>query len=149
MGNLKADHARWLRTAVLAGAAVLAVVPGRFAAGPGSGSGSSLWTSAVSDSNTVVSSPTTGGGYPQNFPTEGGCRLGSYNANHSESDIAVKPGTETLVGSSKFFFEKFSTFYDFHLGSYNIPGTNPSATTNNIVQGYECVTDKGMTQEMP
>src|SRR5713101_1435178 len=147
MGNLKADHARWLRTAVLAGAAVLAVVPGRFAAGPGSGSGSSLWTSGVSATDTVVSSPTNGGGYPLNFPTEGGCRLGSYNANHSESDIAVKPGTETLVGSSKFFFEKFSTFYDFHLGSYNISGTNPRATTNNIVQGYECVTTG--TQEMP
>ncbi len=147
MGNLKAHHARWLRTAVLAGAAVLAVVPGRFAAGPGSGSGSSLWTLGVSATDTVVSSPTNGGGYPQNFPTEGGCRLGSYNANHSESDIAVKPGTETLVGSSKFFFEKFSTFYDFHLGSYNISGTNPRATTNNIVQGYECVTTG--TQEMP
>jgi hypothetical protein len=106
-----------------------------------------LWSSSVSVANTVVSSPTTGGGYPQNFPTEGGCRLGSYNANHSESDIAVKPGTETLVGSSKFFFERFSTFYGFHLGSYNIPGTNAASTTNNIVQGYECVTTG--TQEMP
>src|SRR5260370_13451627 len=137
MGNLDGHSARWLRTAGLAGAAVLAVAPGRFAAGS-PGSGSSLWSSSVNASNSVVSTPTTGGGYPQNFPTEGGCRLGSYNANHSESDIAVMPGTETLVGSSKFFFEKFSTFYDFHLGSYNISGGNPRATTNNIVQGYEC-----------
>src|SRR5712691_1743623 len=132
----------------LAGMLALLAFPLPTAAG-GAGNDHSRWSSSVSASNAVVSTPTTGGGYPQNFPTEGGCRLGSYNANHSESDIAVKPGTEILVGSSKFFFEKFSTFYGFHLGSYNIPGTNPSATTNNIVQGYECVTDKGMTQEMP
>jgi hypothetical protein len=109
--------------------------------------GSGVWFTKVGAINTVVSSPTMGGGYPQNFPTEGGCRLGSYNANHSESEIAVKPGTDTLVGSSKFFFEKFSTFYAFHLGSYDIVGTDPAATTNNIVQGYECVTTG--TQEMP
>ncbi len=115
----------------------------------GNGGTNGVWRSSVEVTNTVVSSPTKGGGYPQNFPTEGGCRLGSYNANHSESDIAVKPGTETLVGSSKFFFEKFSTFYGFHLGSYNIPGTHPSATTNNIVQGYDCTTTTPPTQEMP
>ncbi len=130
----------------IAGLLALLASPLPAAAGVAS-NGHGLWSSAVSVTNTVVSSPTTGGGYPQNFPTEGGCRLGSYNANHSESDIAVKPGTETLVGSSKFFFEKFSTFYGFHLGSYNVPGTNPAATTNNIVQGYECVTTG--TQEMP
>ena len=32
----------------------------------------------------------------------------------SESWLAVKPGTEDLAGASKFFFEKFSTFSDFH-----------------------------------
>jgi hypothetical protein len=131
---------------VLAGLLALLVSPPATAAGVAS-NGLGLWSSSVSVGNTVVSSPTTGGGYPQNFPTEGACRLGSYNANHSESEIAVKPGTETLVGSSKFFFEKFSTFYGFHLGSYNIPGANPSATTNNIVQGYECATTG--TQQMP
>src|SRR5712692_2886840 len=106
-----------------------------------------LWQSKVGATNTVVSSSTAGGGYKQNFPVPGGCGLGTFNANHSESWLTVKPGTETLVGSSKFFFEKFSTFYNFHLGSYNISGTNPRATTNNIVQGYECVTTG--TQEMP
>ena len=147
MGRLTSLSSSSLRTGVLLGVAMLALTPGQPVAGSAGAAGSTLWSSAVSATNTVVSSPTMGGGYPQNFPTEGGCRLGSYNANHSESDIAVKPGTETLVGSSKFFFEKFSTFYGFHLGSYNIPGTNPSATTNNIVQGYECVTSG--TQEMP
>jgi hypothetical protein len=140
---------RLLRTASVVGALVVAIAPAKLAAGSSGNAGSqSLWTpSQATVSNAVVSSPTTGGGYPQNFPTPGGCRLGSYNANHSESEIAVKPGTETLVGTSKFFFEQFSTFYGFHVGSYSIPGSNPSATTNNIVQGYECVTTG--TQAMP
>ena len=43
------------------------------------------------------------------------------------------------------FFEKFSTFYDFHNGSYTIPGGTPAG--NNIVQGYECVSTG--TQAMP
>ena len=42
---------------------------------------------------------------------------GQYNANLSESWLAVKPGTEDLVGTSKIFFEKYSTFYMFHLGA--------------------------------
>jgi hypothetical protein len=81
----------------------------------------------------------------QTAPDPGTCRLGDYNANRSESWIAVKPGTEDLVGTSKVFFEKFSTFYDFHLGSYTIPGGTPAG--NNIVQGYECVSTG--TQAMP
>ncbi len=144
-GNLRRAVQPVSRLALAAMFAVLAS-PGQVAAGVAS-SGQSLWPSLVTASNTVVSSPTTGGGYPQNFPVEGGCRLGSYNSNHSESDIAVMPGTETLVGNSKFFFEKFSTFYAFHLGTYDIPGTNPSATRNNIVQGYDCVTTG--SQAMP
>ena len=75
----------------------------------------------------------------------GDLSAGDYNANRSESWIAVKPGTEDLVGTSKVFFEKFSTFYDFHLGSYTIPGGTPAG--NNIVQGYECVSTG--TQAMP
>src|SRR3989441_3693550 len=59
-------------------------------------------------SNQVVSTPVEGGGYPvpagSRVPLAGTCELGPYNANHSESWIAVKPGTEDLVGSSKFFF---------------------------------------------
>ena len=69
----------------------------------------SAWSSSVGFDNQVASSPTTGGGYPvpsrQTFPNPGTCRLGTFDSNHSESWIAVKPGTEDLVGSSKFFFE--------------------------------------------
>ena len=78
-------------------------------------------------------------------PNPGSCRLGDYNANLSESWISVQPGTENLVGTSKVFFEKFSTFYNFHLGS--ITFVNGAPVANNIVQGYECVSTG--TQEMP
>jgi len=66
-------------------------------------------------SNKVASIPFESGGYPvpsgSRVPLSGTCALGPYNANHSESWIAVNPGTEDLVGSSKFFFDKYSTFY--------------------------------------
>ncbi|MGH2577162.1 MAG: sialidase family protein, partial [Actinomycetota bacterium] len=81
----------------------------------------------------------------QTAPDPGTCRLGDYNANRSESWIAVKPGTEDLVGTSKVFFEKFSTFYDFHNGSYTI--SDGAAAGNNIIHGYECVSTG--TQAMP
>src|SRR6266508_6557970 len=107
------------------------------------------WASSVPFTNEVASSPFRAGGYPvapgQTAPDPGTCRLGDYNANRSESWIAVKPGTEDLVGTSKVFFEKFSTFYDFHLGAYTIVGGTP--TGNNIVHGYECVSTG--TQAMP
>jgi hypothetical protein len=90
-----------------------------------------------------------GGGYPvppgQTAPDPGTCRAGLYNSNLSESWIAVKPGTEDLVGTSKFFFEKFSTFYDFHLGSFTIH--DGKAVAANQVQGYDCISTG--TQEMP
>ena len=99
------------------------------------------WGSSVSFTNQVASSPTTGGGYPippgQTVPDAGTCRPGPFNANHSESWLAVKPGSEDLVGSSKFFFDKYSTFYMFYLGAYQIPGGTPSG--NNQLQGYDCV----------
>jgi hypothetical protein len=109
----------------------------------------SLWGASLPVTNVVVSKPVTGGGYPvppgQTAPDPGTCRPGEYNSNFSESWIAVKPGTEDLVGTSKFFFEKFSTFYDFHLGSYTIHDGTPVAA--NQVQGYDCVSTG--TQQMP
>jgi len=103
--------------------------------------------------NIVVSSPTSGGGYPQMPPVASGCvgpTVNNFNANHSESHLAVQPGTEQIVGSSKFFFDKYSTGYNFYLGSYNING---SAHTNNIVQGYDCSTTETtpgvLNQKMP
>jgi hypothetical protein len=108
-----------------------------------------LWSSSVPFTNVVASSPTTGGGYPvppgSRVPLAGTCRPGPFNANHSESWIAVKPGTEDLVGSSKFFFDKYSTFYMFYLGAYQI--LNGTPVSNNQVQGYDCVSTG--TQAMP
>jgi len=109
----------------------------------------SLWSSAVEFTNVVASTPVMGGGYPvepgTNAYVPGTCGPQPLNSNHSESWIAVKPGTEDLVGSSKFFISKWSTFYDFHLGSYTILGGTPVA--NNQVQGYDCTTVG--TQDMP
>jgi hypothetical protein len=108
------------------------------------------WSASVPVTNQVASKPFNGGGYPvppgSTAPLPGTCRLGDYNANQSESWIAVKPGTEDLVGTSKVFFEKYSTFYMFHLGSLTIRNGTPAG--NNIVQGYECVTT-GSTEEPP
>ncbi|MDP9281646.1 MAG: glycoside hydrolase [Chloroflexota bacterium] len=105
-----------------------------------------LWSSAVTFTNVVASTPVLGGGYPANPEyIPGTCGPQPLNSNHSESWIAVKPGTEDLVGASKFFISKWSTFYDFHLGSYTILNGTPAA--NNQVQGYECTTVG--TQDMP
>jgi len=124
-----------------AGLAVGGTVPAA-ASGPG-------WTSNVPFTNQVASSPTTGGGYPvppgQTFPNPGTCRAGPLDSNHSESWIAVKPGTENLVGSSKFFFDTYSKFYDHYLGSYRILNGKPAG--DNQVQGYDCIS--AGTQAMP
>jgi hypothetical protein len=113
------------------------------------GASAAGWSTSVPFTNIVASKPFKAGGYPvppgQVAPDPGTCRLGDYNANLSESWIAVQPGTENLVGTSKVFFEKFSTFYDFHLGSISFVKGKPVA--RNIVQGYECVSTG--TQEMP
>src|SRR5215468_4265065 len=75
------------------------------------------WQSSVPFTNQVASSPMSGGGYPvpagSRVPDAGTCGPGPFNANHSESWLAVKPGTDALVGTSKFFFDKYSTFYMF------------------------------------
>jgi len=112
-------------------------------------SATGAWSSNVSFTNQVASMPFAGGGYPvpagATAPLPGTCRPGQYNANRSESWIAVRPGTEDLVGTSKIFFETFSTFYDFHLGSYTFRNGKPVA--NNQVQGYDCISTG--TQAMP
>jgi hypothetical protein len=111
--------------------------------------GAQLWAPGPSATNTVVSQASAGGGYPvppgQTAPLPGTCRAGQYNSNFSESWLAVEPGTEHLVGTSKFFFETFSTFYDFHLGSFTIDNGAPVAA--NQVQGYDCISTG--TQAMP
>jgi hypothetical protein len=116
---------------------------------PAASASAAGWTSTVTAKNTVVSPPVQGGGYPvppgATKPDPGTCGPGPYNSNHSESWLAVKPGTESLVGNSKFFFSKYSTFYDFHLGTYTI--RNGALLAANQVQGYECTTVG--TQDMP
>jgi hypothetical protein len=101
----------------------------------------------VSFANQVASSATAGRGYPDvnGSPVPGNCGTGSFNSNRSESWVAVEPGTENLVGTSKFFFDKWSTFYNFYLGSYTIP--NGTVTSNQGLPGYDCVTTG--TQAMP
>jgi hypothetical protein len=115
------------------------------------GSAATLWSSSVAFTNTVASSPVGGGAYfirPGNTaPRPGDCDSKQvFNSNRSETWIAVKPGTEDLVGTSKFFVDKWSTFYNFHLGSYTILGGGASIT-NNQVQGYDCISTG--TQDMP
>src|SRR6478672_7898087 len=121
----------------LAGLGVLASV----------GSASTTWS--LVGTYVVASSSVAGGGYPvppgSTKPLPGTCGPQMLNSNHSESWLAVKPGTEDIVGDSKFFIGKWSTFYDFHLGSYTI--LNGAPVSNNQVQGYECTTVG--TQNMP
>src|SRR5437588_505547 len=104
-------------------------------------SSAAAWSDPVG-TNVVVSSPVAGGGYPVppggTKPVPGTCGPQILNANHSESWLAVKPGTEDIVGDSKFFVGKWSTFYDFHLGSYKI--LNGSAVSDHQVEGYEVTT---------
>ncbi len=106
------------------------------------------WATPVG-SNVVANAPIAGGGYPvspgSTRPDPGTCRPGLYNSNRSESWIAVEPGTESLVGTSKLFFETFSTFYDFHLGAYAI--NDGAIAGQSQVQGYDCVSTG--TQAMP
>ncbi len=148
VGNYRARIGLLSKPAMLAATAVLALAPGQLVSGS-----STLWASSVVAGNTVVSTPASGGGYPENPPVAGGCvgpTANNFNANHSESELAVEPGTEQIVGSSKFFFDKYSTGYNFYIGSYNIKGTKHS---NNIVQGYDCSTTEttlgALNQNMP
>jgi hypothetical protein len=140
-----------LVVAVLTGAGLAgaSAAPAGALAGAGSVPSGSGWASSVSFANQVASSPTTGGGYPvppgQTFPNPGTCRAGTFDSNHAESWIAVKPGTEDLVGNSKFFFETYSKFYDHSLGTYQIMNGTP--VSDNQVQGYDCVSTG--TQAMP
>src|SRR4029450_10699031 len=107
------------------------------------------WSTSVPLANQVASSPTLGGGYPvpagATAPAPGTCRLGDYNSNLSESWLAVHAASQHIVGVSKFFFENFSTFYNFHLGSYTIPSGVPAQNTP--IPGSDCVSTG--SQEMP
>lgn len=128
---------RW-QICALAAALALVLVPAAGAAG---------WSTVVPFTNAVASSPTPGGGYADvnGAPVPGNCGPGSFDSNRSESWLAVQPGTENLIGTSKFFFDKWSTFYNFYLGSYTIPDGVPSGNTQ--LRGYDCVSTG--SQQMP
>jgi hypothetical protein len=132
-----------MRTLAAAAVAVLSALASTTAAGAAG------WATDVPVVNQVADAPAKGGGYPvppgATAPVPGTCRLGDYNSNRSESWIAVQPDTEDLIGVSKFFFEKYSTFYDFHLGSFTIPNGTPGQTTH--IPGYDCISTG--TQDMP
>jgi hypothetical protein len=117
-----------------------------------SSAAAATWETTVPFTNAVASSPTSGWGYPaaDGMPVPGTCTSGSFNSNRSESWIAVDPSTapgapEKAVGVSKFFFGKYSTFYNFHLGAYTIK--DGTVTGNVGIPGYDCVTTG--TQDMP
>src|SRR3989454_12095439 len=88
-------------------AAALAVL---VAGGPTT-SAANGWAGSGTFTNQGASSPSSGGGYPvptgSRVPGAGTCGSGPFNAHYSESWIAVPPGTEDLVRSSKVFFGKY------------------------------------------
>ena len=138
-----------MRRAHVMAIAVLAVTSTTLGPGVAAHADGSLWFSSVTAVNRVASMPTLGGGYPdppgQTFPTPGTCGPAQLNSNHSESWLAVRPGSEDIVGVSKFFVDKYSADYNFYLGSYRIPAGRPAS--DNQVQGYDCVSTG--TQAMP
>ena len=105
------------------------------------------WTTSVPRTNAVASTSVPGWGYPaaDGIPVPGQCGPGMFNSNRSESWIAVKLGTEDAVGVSKFFFDKYSTFYNFYVGAYTIK--NGAVAGDAGIPGYDCVTTG--SQEMP
>jgi hypothetical protein len=133
---------RPLTGTIVVTAMALVAAAGTAVAQPGA-----LWHQSVQVTNQVASSAVPGGGYPtpDGVYVPGRCGPGMMNSNRSESWIAARRGTEDLVGTSKFFFDRYSTFYNFHLGSYTILNGTPAG--NNQVQGYECTTVG--TQAMP
>ncbi|MEP7178722.1 MAG: sialidase family protein [Pseudonocardiales bacterium] len=101
------------------------------------------WSDKVPFTRRVVSSPTPGGGFPsrRGHYEPGTCQPGMYDANFSESTLAARPGDERLVGASKFFFGRFSTFYNFTTGTFDLSGDHRS----HIVNGYDCITTHTQT----
>src|SRR3954468_23906812 len=98
--SAKGRDMKKLFVAALAIAALAAAAPA-LAAG---------WVNPRGLGNTVVSPPVLGGGYPDapgaNAPVAGQCGPIAFNSNHSESWLAVQPGTENVVGASKFFTDR-------------------------------------------
>jgi len=143
------------RAAVLAAATVVALLA---AAAPGAvgatrGSGTPGWFHAVRFTEQVVSSPVSGGGYPGAKPAPGGCVRGRYDSNFSEGALALRRGGEQLVGASKAFFGRWSTYKSQHTVSFSLTrhgGHRQHARLHartHFIGGFDCVTTG--TQAMP
>ena len=140
-----------LLTAAATVALVPALVPGT--AGAVSGHDSHGRHHGVPFQEHVVSSPVAGGGYPGAHPAPGGCVRGSYDSNFSEGSLALQPGTDRLVGASKAFFGRWSTYKASHTVSFSLArhdagdsGSRVAAGTH-FIGGFDCVTTG--TQAMP
>src|SRR3954453_6608492 len=136
------SRTRWMleATVLTLAATTLAVAPAAEAHGPG-GFG---W-GHVPSRERLVSSPVVAGGYPGAKPAPGGCVAGPYDANFSESALALRPGSEQLVGGAKAYFERWSTYKSQHTVSFALPARGRPST--HIVNGFDCLT--AGTQAMP
>jgi hypothetical protein len=112
------------------------------------------WAQRVPFHQLVVSAPTSGGGYPGAEPSPGGCVKGAYDSNFSEGALALRPGTERLVGGSKAFFGRWSTFKASHTVSFAFsrahrgPERSPRLhASTHFVGGFDCISTG--TQAMP
>lgn len=107
-------------------------------------SAAGLWSSPVISMKSVVSQlpNTLGVAYPDpgGAPVAGNCRQGVFNSKPLRVLDRSKPGTETLVGVSKYFLENVSTFYNFYVGRYAIKGRH--ATNDTVTEGYDVVMDE-------
>lgn len=92
----------------------------------------------------VVSGTMTSGGYPGVKPTPGGCVAGPYDANYSETALALEPGRERLVGGAKAYFGPWSTYKASHTASFSF---GPEGPATHPVTGFDCVSTG--TQAMP
>ena len=131
-------------TAVLAASAAIGVPHGALAAASES-EPSAASSHRVPFREQVVSSPVRGGGYPGAEPAPGGCVSGRYDSNFSEGSLALRPGTEQLVGAAKAYFGRWSTFKSSHTASFSLPRGGQPRT--HFIGGFDCAT-RG-TQAMP
>jgi hypothetical protein len=75
---------------------------------------------------------------------------GWYNSNFSEGALALRPGSEQLVGGAKAFFGRWSTYKANHTVSFSLSrpdGSDRRHARTHLVGGFDCVSTR--TQEMP
>jgi len=152
------------RLAVRAAAAAVVLVPavmpgpaGAVRSGPApsqrAGVASQGWSNAVPFREQVVSSPVSGGGYPGAKPAPGGCVRARYDSNFSEGALALRRGTEQLVGASKAYFSRWSTFKAEHTVSFSLDRHHTARRHSGLrarthfIGGFDCATTG--TQAMP